>query len=34
MITISQNIQEGSQLEVVFQSITGLYEKTIRISLP
>jgi len=34
MITISQNIQEGSQLEVVFQSVTGLYEKIIRINLP
>lgn len=34
MIRIPQNIQEGNQLEVVFQSVTGLYEKTIRISLP
>ncbi|HQC64658.1 MAG TPA: Cas9 endonuclease PAM-interacting domain-containing protein, partial [Anaerolineaceae bacterium] len=34
MIRIPQNIQEGSQLEVVFQSVTGLYEKTNRISLP
>lgn len=34
MIRIPQNIQENNQLDVVFQSVTGLYEKTIRISLP
>ena len=33
MITISQNIQEGQELDVVFTSSTGLFEKTIRISM-
>lgn len=33
MITISQNIQENQELDVVFTSSTGLFIKTIRISM-